>query len=134
MRSLRKYTTHGRGVREPKTSLWIAAATCAGALAVATVDLLPQMRGLPWYVLHVIPLVWLALWSAEDDVFPLTALAVLVSLLTMLPGYVTVDGTRPIPIGDRVLVITVIWATVLSAVLRKRARRTFRWINLAGRR
>jgi hypothetical protein len=40
----------------------------------------------------------------------------------------------PIPIGDRVVVITAIWSTVLLAVLRKRARRTYKWINLAGRR
>ncbi len=121
-------------MKEPKTSLWVALATCAGAVAVAVVDLLPQMRGLPWYVLHVIPVVWIALWSAEDDVYPVTGLAIFASVLAMLPGYVTVDGTRPIPITDRVLVITVIWATVLIAVLRKRARRTFRWINLAGKR
>jgi hypothetical protein len=119
---------------EPKTSPWIGVVTVACAFGVALLDFVMPARSLPWYGLYVIPVVWIALWSAEDDVFPVTALAVVVSLLAMLRGFLSIGGVAPIPIGDRVVVITAIWSTVLLAVLRKRARRTYKWINLAGRR
>lgn len=121
-------------MKEPKTNVWIGIVTISCAFIVAFIDFLPHMRGLPWYGLYIIPVVWIALWSAEDDVFPVTGLAVIVSLLLLLPGYISVGKIGPTPIGDRVIVMTVIWATVLLAVLRKRARRTYKWINLAGRR
>lgn len=121
-------------MKEPKTSVWIGIVTFLCALAVAVMDFLPVFRGLPWYGLYVVPVVWIALWSAEEDVVPVTALAVVVSLLAMLRGYVSIGNVPPIAIGDRVVVITAIWSTVLLAVLRKRARRTYKWINLAGRR
>ncbi len=121
-------------MKEPKTSVWIGIVTFACALGVTVLDFLPWFRGLPWYGLYVVPVVWIALWSAEDDVFPVTALAVIVSLLSMLRGFVSVGSVAPISIGDRVVIITAIWSTVLLAVLRKRARRTYKWINLAGRR
>ena len=121
-------------VKEPKTSIWIGIVTFVCALAVAVVDFLPAFRGLPWYGLYVVPVVWIALWSAEEDVVPVTALAVIVSLLAMLRGFLSIGTLLPIAIGDRVVVVTAIWSTVLLAVLRKRARRTYKWINLAGRR
>jgi len=121
-------------VKEPKTSVWIGIVTCACALAVAMVDVLSAPRGVPWYGLYVVPVVWIALWSAEEDVFPVTTMAVIVSVLAMLPGFLALGSTGPRPIGDRVVLIIAVWSTVLLAVLRKRARRTYRWINLAGRR
>ncbi|ALA58694.1 membrane protein of unknown function [Nitrospira moscoviensis] len=123
-----------RHVKEPKTSIWIGVVTFACALGVTLLDFLMPARTLPWYGLYVIPVVWIALWSAEEDVVPVTALAVIVSVLAMLRGFVSIGSLTPIPIGDRVIVVTAIWSTVLLAVLRKRARRTYRWINLAGRR
>jgi hypothetical protein len=121
-------------VKEPKTSIWIGVVTFACALGVTLLDFLMPARTLPWYGLYVVPVVWIALWSAEEDVVPVTALAVIVSVLAMLRGFVSIGSLTPIPIGDRVIVVTAIWSTVLLAVLRKRARRTYRWINLAGRR
>jgi hypothetical protein len=87
----------------------------------------------PWYAFFVIPVIWVALWSAEDDVFPIITVAVIATSLAMLRSHVSVDIWTPAPIVDRVIVASIIWLTVALAILRKRARRTFKWITLAGR-
>jgi hypothetical protein len=59
---------------------------------------------------------------------------VVVTLLTLFGGIMSHEATASVPLGDRAAVITSIWLTVLLALLRKRARRTFKWITLIGRR
>ena len=121
-------------MKEPKTSLWIVLLAFGVALVVTVLDFLPGLKNVPWYGLFVIPVVWIALWSAEDDVFPVTAMAVVVSLLAMVRGYLQVGDGPPVILHDRIVVICAIWFTVMLALLRKRARRTYKWINLAGTR
>jgi hypothetical protein len=102
------------------------------ALGVTALDVLPKLRGLPWYELFVIPVVWLALWSAEDDVLPVTAMAIIVNILALLPSIVFHGSTARAALVERGIVIGTIWLTVMIALLRKRARRTYKWINLLG--
>jgi hypothetical protein len=121
-------------VKEPKTSIRIMLVTFTLAVGITVLDLLPGMRGLPWHGLYVIPVVWIALWSAEDDVVPITVMAWVVTLLALVRGFVSHETSATVPLPDRIIVIASIWLTVLLAVLRKRARRTFRWITLIGKR
>lgn len=121
-------------MKEPKTSIGIMLTTFAVAVGITVLDLLPGTRIVPWHGLFVIPVVWIALWSAEDDTGPITFMATLVTLLTLVRGFVSHETAATVPLGDRAIVIATIWLTVLLAFLRKRARRTFRWITLIGRR
>jgi hypothetical protein len=121
-------------VREPKTNIWTLLLAVGFALVVTALDLLARLDGVPWYAFFVIPVVWVALWSAEEDVNPLITVAVIVTVLVMIRSVVTMRTVAPALTVDRFIVVSVIWLTVLLAVLRKRARRTFRWITLAGRR
>lgn len=121
-------------MKEPKTSVRIMIASSALAVTITVLDLLPVARGIPWHGLFVMPVVWMALWSAEEDSVPITFMAILVSLLALVRGFVSHETSTTVPFGDRAIVIASIWLTVLLACLRKRARRTFRWITLIGRR
>jgi hypothetical protein len=120
-------------VKKPKTNIWTLLFAVAFALVITALDLLPWFKGVPWYVCFVVPVVWVALWSAEDDVLPLITVGLIVTILTMSRSVVSVGILDPAPIIDRLIVGSIIWLTVLLAVLRKRARRTFNWITLAGR-
>ena len=121
-------------MKEPKTSIRIMLVTSAVAVGITVLDLLPGMRGIPWHGLYIVPVVWIALWSAEEDVVPITIMAWVVTLLALVRGFVSHETAATIPLPDRVIVISSIWLTVLLALLRKRARRTFRWITLIGKR
>jgi hypothetical protein len=120
-------------VREPKTNIWTLLLAVAFALVVTGLDLLPRLESVPWYGFFVIPVVWVALWSAEEDVVPLITVALIVTSLAMIRSVVSMSIVAPAPIVDRFMVVSIIWLTVVLAVLRKRARRTFRWITLSGR-
>lgn len=117
----------------PKTNIWTLLLAIAFALIVTALDLLPWFKGVPWYGLFVVPVIWVALWSAEDDVLPLLTVAVIAMSLAILRSHVSIGIWAPAPMVDRLIVVSIIWLTVLLAVLRKRARRTFKWITLAGR-
>jgi hypothetical protein len=125
-------------MKKPKTSPWFVILALSFALGVTVLDFLPVpnflpgLAGLPWYELFVIPIVWLALWSAEDDVFLLIAMAVIVTGLALLRSLMPHDEAADISLGGRGIVIGTIWLTVMTALLRKRARRTYKWINLLG--
>jgi hypothetical protein len=120
-------------VRGAKTNIWTLVLAVAFALVVSGLDLLPRLESVPWYAFFVIPVIWVALWSAEDDVLPIIAVAVIATSLAMLRSHVSVGIWAPAPIVDRLIVASIIWLTVVLAILRKRARRTFKWITLAGR-
>jgi hypothetical protein len=120
-------------VRGTKTNIWTLVLAIAFALVVSGLDLLPRLERVPWYGFFVIPVIWVALWSAEDDILPLITVAVLVTSLAMLRSHVSIGIWAPAPVVDRLIVVSIIWFTVLLAILRKRARRTFKWITLAGR-
>jgi hypothetical protein len=117
-------------VKETKTSIWIVVFVYIVAIAIAVLDWLPQTQAIPWHGLFVIPVVWIALWSAEEDVFPVTMMAMTVNILILIPGYLTHETSAVALLGDRIIVISTIWATVFLALLRKRTRRTFKWISL----
>lgn len=57
-------------MKRPKTSPRILILALVLALGVAVLDHLPRVEGLPWFGLFVVPVVWLALWSAEDASSP----------------------------------------------------------------
>ena len=118
---------------EPKTNIWTLVLAVGFALIITALDLLPWFEGVPWYAFFVVPVVWVALWSAEDDFLALTGVAVIVSSLAIIRSHLSNGFWSPAPIVDRVIVVSIIWLTVLLAILRKRARRTFKWITLAGR-
>jgi hypothetical protein len=120
-------------MRGTKTNIWTLVLAVAFALVVSGLDLLPRLQSVPWYGFFVIPVIWVALWSAEDDVLPLITVAVIATSLAMIRSHVSVGFWAPAPIVDRLIVASIIWLTVLLAILRKRARRTFKWITLAGR-
>ena len=44
-----------------------------------------------------------------------------------------IEFTSKSPVHIILIIISIIWLTVMLALLRKRARRTYRWINLAGK-
>jgi len=131
-------------MNNPKTSPWFVILAIIFALGVTALDFLPELTGLralnvlqglaglPWYELFVIPIVWLALWSAEEDVFLLIAMAVIVTGLTLLRGLMPHVEAADASLAGRGIVIGTIWFTVMIALLRKRARRTYKWINLLG--
>lgn len=118
----------------PKTSLWIVAFAFALSLGVTILDHLSPLNGVPWHGLYVLPVIWIAIWSAEDDVFLLTGMAVIVTGLALLPVLSSIGSQGSVPFPDRVVVLVTIWLTVIISFLRKRAQRTYKWINLAGRR
>jgi hypothetical protein len=122
-------------VKKLKTNIWTLLLALAFAFLVTALDFLPGLKSVPLYGFLIIPVVWVALWSAEDDVGPVTTVAVIVTILTMVRTFLSSFGiTTPVPYIDRVVVVCSIWLTVLLALLRKRAQRTYKWINLAGRR
>lgn len=55
-----------------------------------------------------------------------------VTFLVLLPGFLSFGFESEAVIRERGIVVATIWVTVLIALLRKRARRTYKWINLAG--
>lgn len=114
-----------------KTSLWIIVLAFAVALGVAVLEAIPWRPTWSWHALYVIPVVWIALWSVEDDLFLLPAMAVVVTGLALLHLVFPLGPMEPDPLSDRIVVLFVIWSTVLIALLRKRARRTFKWIDLS---
>ncbi len=121
-------------MKEPKTSLWVVLLVFAVAILIALLDALSGSTVLPWHGLFVIPVVWIALWSAEEDVVPVTTMAVLVTILILLPGYFSHERLSRGWLGERLIVMSSIWATVFLALARKRGRRTYRWVSLIGRR
>lgn len=121
-------------MREPKTSLWLVLLVFAVAILISLLDMLADSMPLPWHGLFVIPVVWIALWSAEDDAVPVTSMAIVVTVLILIPGYVADGSVSGSWLGDRLVVMSSIWATVLLALLRKRGRRTYKWVSLIGRR
>ncbi len=121
-------------MKEPKTSIRILLLTVTAALGIALLDLLPSTRGIPWHGFFILPVVWIALWSAEDDILTLAGMATLVTCLALLRGFISHESTATVPLGERLVLIAAIWLTVILALLRKRSRRTFRWVSLIGRR
>lgn len=121
-------------MRAPKTDLWIAVLAFMAAVGVTVLDHFPAWTSVPWHGLFVIPVIWIAVWSAEDDVFLLTGMALIVTGLTLLPILTSFGGGGAASLIDRVVTLAAIWLTVLISLLRKRAQRTYKWINLAGRR
>lgn len=121
-------------MKEPKTNLWVVVLAFVLALGVTILDHFSAPKGVPWHGLFIIPVIWIAIWSAEDDVFLLTSMAVIVTGLALLPVMTSAGSAAATPFTDRVVVLATIWLTVLIALLRKRAQRTYKWINLAGRR
>jgi len=121
-------------MKAPKTSLWVVVLALAFSLGVTLLDHLSMPKGVLWHGLFVIPVIWIALWSAEDDVFLLAGTAVIATGLTLLPVLSSVGTDGLASYTDRVVVLATIWLTVSIALLRKRAQRTYKWINLAGRR
>lgn len=119
-------------MRGPKTNIWTLYLAGAFALVVTVLDVLPWLESVPWYGFFVVPVIWVALWSVEDDILPLFTVALMVTILAMIRSVVSVRILAPAPIVDRLIIVTIIWLTVLLAVLRKRARRTYKWINLAA--
>lgn len=120
-------------MKAPKTSLWIIGLALAVSLGVTILDHLPTLKGVPWYGLFVIPVIWIALWSAEDDVFLLMGVAIIVTGLALLPVLSSFGRAGLTPYTERVVVLVSIWLTVIIALLRKRAQRTYKWIRLLGR-
>ena len=120
-------------MKAPKTSLWIIVLALVVSLGVTILDHLPTFKGLPWYGLFVIPVICIALWSAEDDVFPLMSVAFIVTGLALLPVLSSFGREGLAPYSERVVVLASIWLTVTIALLRKRAQRTYKWIRLLGR-
>jgi hypothetical protein len=120
-------------VREPKTSLWIVLLVFAVAIMIALLDAVSDSALLPWHGLFVIPVVWIALWSAEEDAGPVTMMAIVVTILMLIPGF-SHDTVSRGWWGDRLIVMGSVWATVFLALLRKRGRRTYKWVSLIGRR
>ena len=121
-------------MKAPRTSLWIIVLALAASLGITILDHLPALKGVPWYGLFVIPVIWIALWSAEDDVFLLMSVAFIVTGLALLPVVWSLGSAGLTPYTERVVVLATIWLTVIIALLRKRAQRTFKWINLLGNR
>ena len=122
-----------QGMKRPKTNIWTLVLAVAFALVIMVLDLMPWLKNVPWYGFFIVPVIWVALWSAEDDILPLTTVAVIVTGFAMLRSHVSIGLWTPAPVVDRVIVVSIIWLTVLLAVMRKRTRRTFKWITLAGR-
>jgi len=122
-----------QGMKRPKTNIWTLVLAVAFALVIMVLDLMPWLKNVPWHGFFIVPVIWVALWSAEDDILPLTTVAVIVTGFAMLRSHVSIGLWAPAPIVDRVMVVSIIWLTVLLAVTRKRTRRTFKWITLAGR-
>ncbi|MGQ0812109.1 MAG: hypothetical protein ACT4OO_12910 [Nitrospiraceae bacterium] len=121
-------------VRETKTSVWIIILALAFAVGVTVLDVMPWFQGWSWHGLYVIPVIWIALWSSAEDVFLLTTVASVVTVLAFLPLFDSIGSKDSASIGDRTMVVVVVWLTVLLSALRKRAQRTYKWINLASRR
>ena len=122
-----------QSMKGPKTNIWTLLLAIAFALVITALDLLPWFKSVPWYGFFVVPVVWVALWSAEDDVLPLITVALVVTVLAMIRTVLSGGSVVPAPYIERFVVVSIIWLTLLLAVLRKRARRTFKWITLSGR-
>lgn len=120
-------------VREPKTSLAVVLLALLFTLAVATVDYVAMSPDGRWVILFVLPVVWLALWSAEDDRLPLILMAFIVTGLIVFGGISAAFRMADSCFPGRAQVIGVLWITVGLALLRKRTRSTYKWINLIGR-
>ena len=60
------------------------------------------------------------------------AFALVVTILALIRSVAPDSLVDPVPPGERLVVVSTIWLTVILALLRKRARRTFKWISLAG--
>lgn len=121
-------------MREPKTNLWIIVLALTFALGVTILDFMPWFQGWSWHALYAIPVIWIALWSSEEDAFLLITVAIIATILALLRGLISLDSVPFTPIGDRTMVGAVIWLTVLLSFLRKRAQRTYKWINLSSKR
>ncbi len=121
-------------MRPPKTSLWIIVLALAVSLGITILDHLTTLKGMPWYGLFVVPVILIALWSAEDDVYLLMGVAVIVTGLALMPVLSSFGRAGLASYTERVVVLVTIWFTVIIALLRKRAQRTFKWIHLLGRR
>lgn len=103
------------------------------ALGVAALDYRAGFGDVPWHALFVIPVVWIALWSAEDDILPVTIMAAIATMLA-LARVIMSHGIDSSPsFGERAVIVGIIWITVLLALLRKRTRRTFKWIKFSRR-
>src|SRR5690348_11543965 len=100
-------------VVQPKTNAWTLFLALIFALLIAALDFLPAVKGLlPWHSFFVVPVIWIALWSAEDDVFPVTAIAVIVTVFVLLRGFLSFWSSAPIALVDRIVIISIIWLTV----------------------
>lgn len=120
-------------MREPRTSLGVMLLAASAALVVAACDAYEVFGGGPWHVLLVIPVIWIALWSAEDDRLPVIVMAVIVTGLAIGGGMASQMGPTCDCVVERGQVVGIVWITVVLALLRKRARSTYKWINLMSR-
>ena len=66
-------------MKRPKTNIWTLVLAVAFALVIMVLDLTPWFKNVPWYGFFIVPVIWIALWSAEDDILPLTTVAVIVT-------------------------------------------------------
>ncbi len=103
------------------------------ALGVAALDGFATLGGGPWHVLFVIPVIWIALWSAEDDRLPVIVMAVIVTALVLGGGTTWQQDQACACVVERGQIVGIVWITVALALLRKRTRRTYKWINLISR-
>ncbi len=115
-----------------KTSPLTILAALGFAACVCALDFMPS-PGWSWTALYVIPVVWIALWSPPDDVRLVTAMAIVATVLAFIPCLVPQNGPC-VSNGERLITTGAIWLTVLLSVSRKKRQRTFKWINLSGKR
>ncbi|MGH7231908.1 MAG: hypothetical protein ACREJU_11210 [Nitrospiraceae bacterium] len=116
-----------------RTSPLPVLAACALAAAIFIVDLYAPV-GMAVGTLYVAPVALIALWSppARYSLVVLAAIActalIMVSLL-----YFSSEFVAEMSIGNHVLALSAIWATVFLSLLRKRMEQKLRWIDLVPR-
>ncbi len=117
-----------------KTSPLTILAALGFAACVCTLDFMPS-PGWSWTALYAIPVVWIALWSSPDDAMLVTVIAIVATVLAFVPCFVPWnDAGVCTSNGERLIATGVIWLTVLLSISRKKTQRTFKWINLSGKR
>lgn len=117
-----------------KTSPLTILSASVFTVSVAALDVLLSPSW-SWFVLYIIPVVWIALWSSEDDAVLLSVSSMIVTGCDFLPCVFHHDsGSTCGPAANRLIVAGAIWLTVLLSLARKKTQRTFKWINLSRKR
>ncbi|GIW54662.1 MAG: hypothetical protein KatS3mg082_1066 [Nitrospiraceae bacterium] len=88
-----------------------------------------------WFVLYVIPVAWIALWSSPDDVVLVSTASMIVTGFDLLPCLLQEEGWSTCgSMANRLIVAGTIWLIALLSLARKKTQRTFKWINLSRKR